>query len=239
MKKIIGIGSLMLLLFILSASAFATDLKVVTENWKPYNYEENGEIKGISTEIVKAVLDNAKIPYGIKVYQWTEAYKTAQKDENVLIYTINRTPQREELFKWVSPLGKEMQYSLYRLKKNNEVAPVSLEEAKKYKIGAQKDAAGQLWAMDQGVTDIVSSLESEKVIKKLFDGEVDMIIQTDNVMGEIKKAGFNSDEVVAVLPLFQTTPYMALSLSTSDDILKKMQQSYDDLLKGNKIKIAE
>jgi len=45
--------------------------------------------------------------------------------------------------------------------------------------------------------------------------------------------------VVAILPFFQPTPYMALSLSIFDDILKKIQQSYDALLKDNKIKIGE
>ncbi len=237
MKKIIG--GLMLLFFIFSASAFATGLKVVTENWKPYNYEENGEIKGASTKIVKAALDNAQIPYSIKTYQWTEAYNVAQKEKNVLIYTINRTPQRENLFKWASPLGKDIQYSLYRLKKNDDITPTALGEAKKYKIGSKKNSAEHIWLMSQGVADVVTSVELEGNIKKLFNGEVDLIIGASNIITTIKKAGFDSDEAVAVLPLFQTTPYMALSLSTSDEVLKKIQQSYDDLVKDNKIKIEK
>ncbi len=39
-----------------------------------------------------------------------------------------------------------------------------------------------------------------------------------------------------MLPLFKTPPYMALSLSTSDDILKKLQKAYDALMKENIIK---
>jgi polar amino acid transport system substrate-binding protein len=237
MKKIIG--GLTLLFFIFSAPAFAAELKVVTENWKPYNYEENGVIKGNSTKIVKAVLDNAQIPYDIKVYQWTEAYEIAQKEADTLIYTINRTPQRENLFKWASSLGKDIQYSLYRLKKNDHIIPTSLNEAKKYKIGSQKDASGDIWLKSQSVPNVVASVKLEETVKKLFNGEVDLIIAASNIITAIKKAGFNPDEAVAVLPVFQTTPYMALSLSTSDEVLRKIRQSYDALLKDNKIKIDQ
>ena len=43
-------------------------IHVVTEDWKPYNYEEDGVVKGSSTEIVQQVLDRAELDYRIGVY---------------------------------------------------------------------------------------------------------------------------------------------------------------------------
>ena len=81
--------------------ADSLELEIVTENWRPYNYSEGGDIKGHSTEILEKVLRRSGIKYKIKVYPWARAYKIAQNRKNVLIYTIMRIPSREYLFKWI------------------------------------------------------------------------------------------------------------------------------------------
>ena len=76
-----------------------------------------------------------------------------------------------------------------------------------------------------------------QTIKMFFAGRFDMIAFDDAVMeAEFKNFGFDHTEADHVLPLFKTPPYMALSLSTSDDILKKLQKAYDALMKENIIK---
>jgi len=57
---------LSLLIFFVASITYAQDIQVVTEDWRPYNYEENGVIKGLGTEIVEATLNEAKLPYKVK-----------------------------------------------------------------------------------------------------------------------------------------------------------------------------
>lgn len=228
---------LFLLILIFPALSFAAELEVVTENWRPYNYTENGKVKGVSTEIVKKVLNRAGIKYKIRVYPWARAYNMAQKKENVLIYTIIRIAQREKLFKWVRPLGNGGVTSLYRLKKNKHINPITIEEAKKYRIGANKNSMDHLWLEHNGFTILDTPPKVGQTIKMFFAGRFDMIAFDDAVMeAEFKNFGFDHTEADHVLPLFKTPPYMALSLSTSDDILKKLQKAYDALMKENIIK---
>ncbi len=81
------------------------DINVVTENWRPYNYEENSKIKGSSTKIVQTVLNQSGFQYAINLYPWARSYQEALNNKNTLIYTIVRIPLREHLFKWVGPVA--------------------------------------------------------------------------------------------------------------------------------------
>ena len=61
-------------------------LTVVTEEYKPFNYvEPNGRIAGISTEIIRQLMDTANIAYDIEIYSWSRAYQAALKKKNVMI----------------------------------------------------------------------------------------------------------------------------------------------------------
>jgi len=75
MKHSMMISLCFVFIVIFSPKIYAeTEIVVVTENWAPYNFIENGLVKGASTEIVKRVLDNTDLNYSIRVYPWARAY---------------------------------------------------------------------------------------------------------------------------------------------------------------------
>ncbi|WP_108652436.1 substrate-binding periplasmic protein [Dongshaea marina] len=232
---------LLLLLPLLSCSlnSHSEELLVVTENWRPYNYEEFGEVKGLSTEIVKKVLERAGIKYQIKVYPWARAYRMAQEDKSVMIYTIIRIPTREKLFKWVRPLGRGGVTSLYRLKKNKHISPITLQEAKSYRIGANKDSMDHLWLQDNGFHNLYTPHAVELTIKMFFYDRFDMIAFDDSTMkSEFSHYGWDPNRAVHVMPLFRTPPYIALSLATPDSIKLKLQEAYDSLMKEEMVELV-
>lgn len=223
-----------------AATGMAQELTVVTEDWRPYNYREGDEIKGVSTEIVKKVLAQSGIKNTISVLPWARAYDMAQKDPNTMIYTIIRIPQREKLFKWVRPLGNGGTTSLYRLKDKESVNPKTVEEARAFSIVANNDSMDHTWLKDNGFTKLQTPAKVELSLRMFFSGErVDLIAFDDSVIDEeFKKFGFDKSKVVKVLPLFKTPPYMAVSLSTSDELLARLQKAYDELLAGKKIALV-
>jgi len=82
-------------------------LKIMTETNPPFNFEEGGVIKGITTEIVQAILgDNGRTVRSsdIRALPWPRAYKTISNKPNNVLYSMARTAQREKLFKWVGPM---------------------------------------------------------------------------------------------------------------------------------------
>ncbi|MCP3930582.1 MAG: transporter substrate-binding domain-containing protein, partial [Bacteroidetes bacterium] len=83
---------------------FAEEYKVLTENLAPVHYEENGTVKGIATEIVLEIFKEAGMQPNFSVYPWKRAYHMTLNNKNTFIYTINRTENRESLFRWIGPI---------------------------------------------------------------------------------------------------------------------------------------
>ncbi len=224
------------LLTALLTGAFAAPLQVVTENWRPYNYIDDGIVKGTATKIVRQVLEQAGIKYNIEVYPWARAYKLAQQQKNLLIYSIIRIPSRDSLFKWVRPLGRGSTTYLYRLKKNPHVNPTDLGQARQYQVITSTDSMDHLWLRYNGFTLLHAPGTVEQMIKMFHKNRADMIaIESISMADEFNHYGFDASQVVPVMPLFTAPPYIAVSLSTSDEMVEKLRKAYDTLLLAHKI----
>ncbi|MDJ0884629.1 MAG: hypothetical protein QNJ48_10730 [Desulfobacterales bacterium] len=96
-------------------------LLIPTEEWPPYNFMKDGEVVGLSTDLVKkAVLARAEINCRLEVWPRKRAYTTTLKQPYTLLYTTSRTAQREHLFKWIGPLYPR-QLHLFKLKSRKEI----------------------------------------------------------------------------------------------------------------------
>ena len=128
---------------------------------------------------------------------------------------------------------------MYRLKENEQVNPKTIEDAKNYKILANRDSMDDVWLRYSGFAKLETPTDVSTAIKMFFSKRADMIAFDDAVLkDEFKKAGYDDSGIEKVISLFNTPPYMALSLSTPDEILEKLRTAYDELLKENKIKLV-
>jgi polar amino acid transport system substrate-binding protein len=129
---------------------------------------------------------------------------------------------------------------LYRLRSNKGSNPTTIEEARNYPIIAQRDSLDHLWLKSNGFKNIYLTPDVSQIVQLLLRGSRSLIVYSNIALPvEIKKQGGSMKQVVAVLPLFETTPYMALSLSTSDEILQRLQKAYDSLLQEGAITIIK
>lgn len=219
----------------LAASETPT-LQVVTENWRPYNYLENGEVKGVSTKIVKEILDKAGFNYDIHVLPWARAYKIAQTKENTLIYTIIRIDPREELFQWIGRLGKGGTTSLYRLKSRKDINPSTIMEAKKHLITTNAKSMDHVWLEHHEFYHLHITPKVENAIKVFFLGRADMIALNDAILEqELANLDYSPDQLQKVMPLFSTPPYLAASLQTSKEVVERLRRAYDEVMAEKKI----
>ena len=155
------------------AQAAQPNISIVTENWPPYNYEENGNLHGVSYEVVSAVLEELNISPKIDVYPWARAYSIALRDENTLIFSISRKAERETLFKWVGSILKTQNY-LFALSERSDIATNSLEDLKQYKVGAVREDIRDQYLSKQGFdTEPVSKHYLN--IKKLMNNRIDLM----------------------------------------------------------------
>ena len=123
---------------------------LLTENFPPYNMAVNGKnfaqeenIDGIAVDIVREMFKRAGVQYSLTLrFPWDRIYKLALEKPGYGVFVTARLPEREQLFKWVGPIGPDDWVLL--AKGDSPLSLASLDEAKQYRIGAYKgDAISQ------------------------------------------------------------------------------------------------
>ncbi len=148
MKRLILILSFILGISIVQAET----ITIATENLPPFQINENDSIKGVRTEVVRAIADETDMKYKIAIYPWARAYDMPLKKKNVLIYSLIRSPERESLFKWIGKIG-EVKGRLFKLKSRKDINLKNLDDAKNYKIGVVRDDYTHQFLKSKGFVD--------------------------------------------------------------------------------------
>jgi polar amino acid transport system substrate-binding protein len=204
------------------STSFASDITVVTEEYPPYNFTNNDQITGCSTDIVKEMLKRTGLSFDINSYPWSRTYKIAQETPNTLIYSIGRNAQREKLFKWIDTVVPYDVY-LYKLKKRTDIVVNNFDDAKKLKVGALRDDVRAQYLEKQGFSLELVPKDSLN-LKKLMSGRIDLVpFDKFGIAHLMKQEGLNVDDLEAVFRLEEMSGglYVAASLSTEDAIVEQ------------------
>lgn len=230
-----------------AVSAAAQDITVVTfPNYYPYNFEKDGKVTGMSSEVVNAVLERAGIAAKVKVYPFVRAYKTAAHEENVLIYSIARIEERERLFKWIGPIAPLDDYFLFRLKKRGDLVIRSLEDAKKYKIGVTRNSIEQQFLERQGFEvgkNLEVVTETTQNYRKVLTNRIDFCMGTPlSVSAQMEALGLPFAELEKALLLIEQKEglYMAFGRPTPDGLVNQVREAFEEIrAEGMADRIAE
>ncbi|RON45053.1 amino acid ABC transporter substrate-binding protein [Pseudomonas frederiksbergensis] len=213
----------------------ATDLVLLTENFPPYNMAKNGKnfaqdenINGIAVDIVREMFKRTDITYSLTLrFPWERIYKLALEKPGYGVFVMARLPDREKLFKWVGPIGPDDWIML--AKADSKITLETLDQARKYKIGAYKGDAIAETLAKQGLNPIVV-LRDQDNAKKLVSGQIDLwatgdpagryLARQDGVTGLKTVLRFNSAEL-----------YLALNKDVPDEIVSKLQAALDQMRK--------
>lgn len=220
----------------LPAAQAAVELKVVTEELPPFNMTVDGQITGMGTEVVEAMLKEAGLSGNIQSMPWARAYDLALHDDNVLIYSMARIPEREPLFQWVGAISPTRWY-LYALA-GHPIPLARLDDAKRYQIGVVKQDASELYLSGHGFSigkNLQASNRRELNYEKLKSGHVDLWIANElNAAWLVRQAG---DDPAQTLVKALAIPdlggdaglYMAVSLKTPAEVVARLRTALQRL----------
>lgn len=208
-------------------------LTVLTEHFPPFSYERDGQLSGYSVELVRAILDEAGETYQLRLAVWDGAYKLARSQENVLIFSMARTPRRERLFQWVGELARYTT-GFYRHRDRTDIQASSLSELKPYRIallenGPAWQALESLPNSDEyrldGDRDTILSLD------RFFTGRADIVACPDVIANYyLREHGLPQETLIALPPAIdQNGLYLAASLKTSVDRVDRLRVAYENL----------
>ena len=222
--KIFGIAFLILLNW---QPVFSSDLRILTENLPPLNYIKDGVLVGPAVEMVKEIQKRLGSYESIKIYPWARAYQMALKLENIVLFGMTRTSERENKFKWIGPIARKR--DIFVARKGSGIEILTLEDAKKVKrIGTIRGDAKENYLKSMGFTNIVPTHDEQKNVQKLIRGRIDLWVYKQPGLKTIcDLVGIDINELEQVFSLREFDISIAFSKRTPDSIVLRWQKAFN------------
>lgn len=229
MKKASLLLMVLGVLIFVSCARKETPMTILTEDYPPLSYMENGVVTGYGADVVAAIQAELQTKAVPELMNWDAAYKRALTEPNVVLFTMEKTPEREDKFFFIGPLGDNIS-SFYTLK-DSELAVPDLKTAQGVKaIATTTDWFTEQYLKEQGFTNLVSKPDPKDAVKMLMSKEADLSVFTDvNLPRLLKEAGVEATALKPVLELMKTQYYVAISKQTPVETVEKWKQAYAKL----------
>lgn len=218
-------------------AAPAKDLVYITEQFPPFSYQEEGKLQGISVDLLDKILGHMNMTLNrneIKLLPWDQGYQMALQDNNTIIFSTGRIPDREALFKWVGPISP-IKVVLFASNERH-IKINSPEDLSALKIGVVRDSAEGPLVIKAGAnpSNLVERNNTTELIDMLKGGTIDAWAYPDLVgIWLAEKAGLNASKYEIVYQLDEGTPlYYAFNRNTSNSTVQAFQQALIQTKKG-------
>lgn len=217
-----------------SADTLAPSLHIVTENLPPYQIVKHQElVGGTSYLIMKEMIKRTGFITQFEVLPWARAYHTALNDSNVIIFSMTRSAEREQSFKWIGRL-RELKYSFYSVKTNQSLLFSNAAEAKRYTVVVVRNSFEAESLIKQGFVvgkNLIFATDYSHAWQMLAKGRADLTYANAYIADNVSEHFSFSPNTfikqpfeVEVLEL-----YVAASLKTSDDIVTKLKEALEGI----------
>lgn len=215
------------------ALALSAEYKILAEDFPPFQYERDGEVRGVSSAIVKAILKELGSDLDIEIKEWSEAYELTKSESGYILFSTSRTQEREELFKWVGPIATSKNLFYQNIDSNFTIQ--SLSDVNSLKVGAGESQASTTMLKSKGFEDNLEILESDKeTYLALMDSKIDTFVANSMVFPfRVKELNLDSSKIKSTgLKLYDNELYIAFSKDIPDYIIEHWQHILDILIES-------
>ena len=216
-----------------AVTAKAKEFTILVDNWPPYNFQENGTIVGISTELIKAALKKANIQYKLKIYPFKRALLTVKETPYTMLITVARIPQRENMYAWIGPL-QPRRVGLYKLKNRTDIQIDDIDDIKKYRTGVLSGGSVEQFfiAHNFNAEHYSSVSKSTQLLKMLFKRRFDLIPGDPlDLAYQAKILGYNNSKLERAYLLSEEGGYyMIANKNTPRKIIRRIQEALDAII---------
>ncbi|WP_102405146.1 transporter substrate-binding domain-containing protein [Vibrio sp. 10N.261.55.A7] len=222
-------------LFLVVWSLFSFDAiaqpqyRVITEDFRPFAYPtENGEVDGMSYEIVDWLLDDLDIGTEVEVLPWSRGIGLTKTKENHVLFSVARTKEREDWFKWVGPFYSD-EVALYQL--NDPKYPYKKDIKNEGSILVAKGYPEEKILRDEGYKNIILADNTAIAIQMLLKHRGDYFpIGQAALPCLLAKYNLEEDSLRSTdITLLTSHLYIAMSPTTSDEEVERWQKALDKI----------
>ena len=219
---------MILLALLLVNNANANQPTLITENLPPLNYLENNELKGPSIDIVREIKSRINIPDNITLYPWARGLRTMDRFANTALFSMAKTSERKNRYKWVGPIAKKV-YVLLSNKKS-KISISNIQQIPDFTVGVLLKGSHEEYLIDIGVSDLHRVNTHDQSIKMLTNDRIDLwctSISTGKSTAKLNNISFEQFEIAYVLS--ETYLYITFNINTPDEVVNLWQQTLNNM----------
>lgn len=214
-------------LFLLcGVTTHAYEIQVVTEDFAPYSYKEDGKLTGISVEIVESLLSQLNLTAKIRVYPFKRTYEIAKTQKDTLIFSIIRTEDREHEFKWVGRLAP-ITTGLFKLKKRKDIHLKTIKDIGSYQVSDIQGSAVWEHLKHYGI-EVLEIPSTAQNIQMLKLDRIDLTGTVElNFYHTLKKLNYSPQdfEMAYVFEELSSYLWLAFNKDTDDEIVEDFRNA--------------
>lgn len=218
-----------LLLSLLSCARVDAGLRILTEPGPPTAFMQDGELRGFGVDVVRELIARTGADAQIEMMPWTRAYTLAQRQPNVALFAMMRTPEREARFQWVGPLlhGKVRFYSL----KARNLQVDSMEDvAASGPLAVPKQWYSYEVLKNRGLQNLYGVPTPETMVTIFAHGRVNLILLEDILLRDmLAPARLSPADVQPQMVFMESSYYIAFSPDTDPALVAAWQKQLAEM----------
>ena len=219
-------------LLLICANASARTLELVTLQYPPYEYEEDGELKGFVVDIIHAVFQRMDQPINITLLPWARALQMIEDGTADAIFTAYKTPERELFADYSNEILMPQVISLFVRQGSPITFNGDLAELKQYTFGAVRGVSyGRVFdeAVEQAIIEQPDLAATGEInMEKLIAGRFDILVSNKYGGLHILQKMGALNQVRELTPEVESLPsYIAFSKKQN---LSDFRDRFDEVL---------
>lgn len=213
-----------------SPISIGTSMQVVTEHHPPVQYIVEGQIKGLATDIVRALLSETGIDAQFHIVPWARAYDKALNDANTLIFSMARTDLREPHFQWIGPVS-QLNVAVLALAGRDYSDVKELDDTRDYLFAVIRDAYSFDYLTEHGFStekNVFLAATMQEQVNLLLKGKVDFLL-TDPlpVRQRLLNLGYTGEEIMPLMWIDELGKdlFLAASKDTNSEVVEALRKA--------------
>lgn len=211
----------------LPALSQAASLRLLSEEFPPITFTQNGVAKGLGVDVVEEIQRRLGQRQSIEFMPWSRAYREVQGPGQMALFTVARTSVREPLFKWVGPVVTF--YSAIYAPAQGGMRLRSLDDAKRFEsVLVVRDwyTAEELTSL--GFKNLVPVSDPVTALRMLLAKRAPLYAtERQSMPGIMAQAGVPEESVDTVYTYASAQGYIAFSKDTPDALVKAWADQLD------------
>jgi len=226
---------IVMVLLLFGFALLAREYQLVTLDYPPYQYEENGKVKGLATEIIKEVFHRMGDDVKISIYPWKRSLELVKNGSADAVFTVYHTTEREAFLDYCAEVLIQQKTAIFVLRNSKVKYSGHLEDL-------QSESFGVVLGVNYGDKFELFTKKNQPKIASYYDGLSNMrgmltglhSITVSNVLGAttILKSMNKESQVKMLEPVLQDiASYLAFSKAAK---LTNIRDKFDKTLKQMK-----